>query len=208
MEIAELVLNYIKVLIWPIVVLAILARYRHHIGELINRTRSLDTPAGTINFSEHAIDLLDEAARANDEPMKAETRRGVLRRLDHAAEYLAGGRILWVDDNPQNNSSLTLLFREFSMEVETALSTEEALAKLRSRSYDILITDLGRGEDPDAGNTLLQELTRLGNEIPAIVHSTSSRIKEGIDPRAFAATGSANEVVHYVIDLMERIKLS
>lgn len=205
MDTAALILDYIKALIWPLLVIGVLAAYRHQLGDLVQRTRSVSTTAVTVEF---ATELLDEAGSKHGEPTTAENRRGTARRLEHAARYLKDDRILWVDDYPQNNASLTKLFRKFGMNVDTALSSEEALAKLRSGSYDLLITDMGRGDDPNAGNTLLNELSLRNINLSALVFSTASRIQEGVDHRAFAATPSTDELVHYVIDLMERIKLS
>jgi CheY-like chemotaxis protein len=207
-KIAELVLSYVKVLIWPGLVLGALAHYRRDVRELIKRTRSLDTPAGSIEFAEHARELLEEAAEDNNVATSPGERRGVLRRLEHAAEYLTGGRILWADDHPRGNSGLIRLFRSVGMEVETVLSTEQAMDRLRSRSYDILLTDLKRGGDAEAGNTLLRELTMTGIDIPAVVHSARVQIDPGVNRRAFATTNSTDEVVHYVIDLMERARFS
>ncbi|MFA1549609.1 response regulator [Actinomadura chokoriensis] len=208
MDVAELILSYIKVLIWPTLLIIVLTCYRRQVGDLITRTRSLDTPAGTIEFVEHAGELLDEAAKEKSISLTASDRHGVMRRLEHAAKILEGGKILWVDDHPRGNLSLISLFRTSGMEVDTVKSSKDALEKLRVMSYDILLTDLQRGSDSNAGNFLLQELVRLDLKVPAVVYSRTSRIVQGVDPRAFAVTASPDEVVHYVIDLMERIVFS
>jgi CheY-like chemotaxis protein len=203
-EIAELVLAYIKALIWPTVVLAVVLRFRGQIGELISRARAVDTVIGSVEFAEQARDLLAEAQQESGAPTPASSPRGVVRRLQAARTTLSGGTILWVDDHPGNNASLIKLLRASGIEVHTALSTEEALGKLSSQTYDILLTDLARNGDTDAGNALLRQLTSRGYDIPAVVYSRPALIERGVDRRAFAATYRPDELIHYVIDLMGR----
>ena len=46
MEIAKLVLEYLKVLAWPVTVIGILIAFRTHISHLFNRTKKLELPGG------------------------------------------------------------------------------------------------------------------------------------------------------------------
>ncbi|MFI5978537.1 response regulator [Streptomyces sp. NPDC051452] len=207
METANLILNYIRALVWPAVVLFVVWRYQSHIGSLIPRIKSLSTPAGSVEFTEARV-LLDQATAAANVTVRASTRRGALRRLEHAAEVLEGGKILWVDDHPEQNTALIELFRTTGMEVDTALSTDEALMDLRRHSYDIILSDIGRAGDPQAGITLLDELEQLGIDTPAVLFTAWFDDTTGSPRRAFAVTEVPDEVVHYVIDLMERARLS
>lgn len=206
-ETANLILNYIKALVWPAVLLFVVWRHQSHIGSLIPRIKSLSTPAGSIEFTE-AGNLLDQAAAVANVTVPASTRRGALRRLEHAAEILDGGKILWVDDHPEYNTALIELFRAAGMGVDTALSTDEALMDLRRHSYDIILSDIGRKGDPQAGLTLLAELDQLGIDTPTVLYTAWFDDASGTPRRAFAVTEVPDEVVHYVIDLMERVKLS
>lgn len=101
-----------------------------------------------------------------------------------------------MNDNSGNNSSLIRLFDEFGMVAETALSTEEALAILRAYSYDILLTDMHRADDPGPAPPRSRNSPRLDDEIPVIVHSILSHTEKRANPRPFAATSSTDEVVH------------
>lgn len=161
-----------------------------------------------------ADDLLDKASEnvsgtaCSTTAVTASERRGVLGRLDHAASYLQDGRILWVDDVPENNRYLTRLFGEFGMQVDSARSTEEALHLLGHRSYDMVLTDIRRGNDPQAGIRMLQEFRDHGINLPVVIHAAQFDSRLGIDSLAFAGTNRPDEVVHYVIDLMERIRFN
>ncbi|WP_405781128.1 response regulator [Streptomyces sp. NBC_00859] len=151
--------------------------------------------------------LLAQAADEAHVDVTPQDRSGALGRMEHAADVLRGGRILWVDDHPENNTTLTRLFRSVGMAVDTARSTAEALAALRRQSYDVILSDMGRADDPQAGITMLRELERRNIDLPVVIHAAHVDQERGVDRRAFAATASPVEVVHYVIDLMERARL-
>ncbi|MFD5208631.1 response regulator [Streptomyces anulatus] len=208
MTVAELILKYVEALVWPSVVLIFLYRFRRGIGDLIARTRSLATPAGSIEFTERAGELLDDAATEQEERVPTTARRGVLRRLERSAESLQGGKILWVDDRPRNNVALVRLFESMGMQVDLALSTEEGLERLEVRNYHIVLTDLERDGDEDAGNTLIEQMGERGIDVPVVIYSGSSQLRAQADRRAFATTTGPDRLIHYVIDLMERARFA
>ncbi len=156
---------------------------------------------------EMASELLDRAADEAHVAVTPAARRGALGRLEHAADVLQGGKLLWVDDHPENNAALIDLFRSVGMTVDTVRSTADALADLRHRSYDVLLSDIDRDGDPQAGITMLRELERHHIDVPVVIHTARFDQERGVDRRIFAAAASPVEVVHYVIDLMERAKL-
>lgn len=93
------------------------------------------------------------------------------------------------------------------MEVDDVLSTQDALRRLNRKSYDIIISDLDRDGDPQAGIRMLRELERHGVDTPVLVYTGTFNPERGVDRRIFAATTSPVDLVHYVIDLMERARL-
>ncbi|MFF4649035.1 response regulator [Streptomyces sp. NPDC001380] len=208
MDIANLILDYIKVLVWPAAALVFLLMYRDDLSNVIRRVKSVPTPAGTIEFVEEARVLLDQAEAKARVAVSPSTRRGALRRLEHATDVLQGGKLLWVDDHPAHNRSLIKLFRAAGMEVDTAVSTGEALTLLRRHAYDLILSDIGRDDDQQAGTTMLRDLERLDIDTPVVLYTFDFDYDRGFPSRAFAATDVPDEVVHYVIDLMERAKLS
>ncbi|UFQ16542.1 MULTISPECIES: response regulator [Streptomyces] len=157
---------------------------------------------------EMAGQLLEQAAEHSDSPVTPTMRRGVLSRLEHAADTLKGGRLLWIDDHPEHNGSLISLFRSMGMVVDTARSTAEGLTALRHGSHDIILSDMDRDGDPRAGITMLRELEDAGVDLPVVVHAQNFNPELGVDSRIFAGTNNPVEVVHYVIDLMERIRFA
>lgn len=156
--------------------------------------------------------LLDKASEGSSEQsgptVTAVEREGVLRRLDHALPYLKGGRVLWVDDHPEQNVYLIGVLRESGMSVDTARSTEEALRVLDSRSHDLVISDIARGDDGQAGIHMLATFRERNIRLPVIVHAALFDPRLGVDPMIFGYTNRAPDTVHFVIDIMERIRLA
>jgi CheY-like chemotaxis protein len=80
---------------------------------------------------------------------------------DTVAEGASGGgipheglaaEILWIDDNPSNNLGLVnSLTRMGGARVTAARDLDEARGQLTARSFDLLISDIGREGRPDAG---------------------------------------------------------
>ncbi|MGW5736517.1 MULTISPECIES: response regulator [Streptomyces] len=155
---------------------------------------------------EMAGQLLDQVAEHSDTPVTPTMRRGVLGRLEHAADTLRGGRLLWIDDHPEHNGALISIFRSMDMIVDTARSTDEGLVALRHGSYDIILSDIDRDGDPQAGISMLRALESQNVDLPVVVHSQNFDRELGVDRRIFAATNNPVQVVHYVIDLMERTR--
>ncbi|BBC94991.1 hypothetical protein SRO_3815 [Streptomyces rochei] len=63
----ELALEYIKALIWPLIVLTLGLTFKRQVGGLIGRLRSLETPVGSANFGEKADAVGQVAAEIGDQ---------------------------------------------------------------------------------------------------------------------------------------------
>jgi CheY-like chemotaxis protein len=64
---------------------------------------------------------------------------------------VAGRRILWIDDKPENNLRLVEALRSSGADVETMFEGEGAAMLLPSYQPDLIISDIGRGERREAG---------------------------------------------------------
>lgn len=201
-------IKVVPAVLWVVFAALVYLTLRRALLPQLGRLNSLKTPMLELGFAER---LLDEAAAKSEvgTAPSASDRRAAVSRLQHAAELLGEGRILWVDDNPDWNMPLVRLFRQFGMVVDAAQSTEEALSGVRTRSYDLVITDMRRDtEQPaeSAGVTLIDALERRGVRLPVIVYAVGFNPRLGVHPGIFAYTSTADDLVQYVIDIMERIK--
>lgn len=82
-------------------------------------------------------------------------------------------KVLWVDDYPSNNEAIIDLYRQQNVEFDLALNTVQALDYLFKEEYDIVISDIGRGSEPDAGVRMIREINRsFGSPPPILIFSS------------------------------------
>jgi len=83
-------------------------------------------------------------------------------------------RGLWVDDHPDNNERERGVLEDFGIEFDLAVSTSEAMRKLRRRPYKLVISDMGRHSrserDKDAGLTLIDAIADDKLDVPVIIY--------------------------------------
>jgi CheY-like chemotaxis protein len=83
-----------------------------------------------------------------------------------------------------------------------ATSTEDGLAQAQRRTFDAIISDMGRGIDRTAGYKLLEELRKAGIQSPYIVHAASTDPKRRAEAKrrgALDATNSPDELFNLVL---------
>jgi CheY-like chemotaxis protein len=115
---------------------------------------------------------------------------------------MIGKSVLWVDDNPANNGLAVRALRKFRLDVEEATSTEAALEAFQRRRFDLVISDMGRGEDMRAGYTLLERLRDSGSKTPFFIFAGSDRPefrREAAERGAQLSTNDMLELVDYVV---------
>lgn len=83
----------------------------------------------------------------------------------------AAGRLLWVDDHPENNRAEVRFFEDRKVAVYKTTTTEDALALLSMYNYDAVISDMGRADRPLAGIDLVEELRARGNRTPVYFYT-------------------------------------
>jgi DNA-binding response OmpR family regulator len=84
------------------------------------------------------------------------------------------GRILWVDDHPENNVVETHYLEERKIAVYHVATTEEALTLLPMYQYGAVLSDMGRGERPLAGLDLLKAMRARGDRRPFFLYTVHS----------------------------------
>jgi CheY-like chemotaxis protein len=178
-------------------------------SQVIPRLSTFAVPG--LEVSLHREELLEKATVAtseSDAKTSPAERRGVLRRMDHASAVLKGGRILWVDDAPLNNRYAVQLLRDADMKVDQVESTDEAIRSLSRDDYHLVISDVARPGDGQAGIAMLQRFRDHGIDIPVVKCAARFDPRLGVDPMIFGATNRFDEVLNYAIDIMERIRFA
>jgi len=100
--------------------------------------------------------------------------------------------VLWVDDRPANNIHERQALEALGVTFVIALSTDEAIEKLKAQSFDAIISDMGRPPDPQAGYTLLDKIRSSGDRTPYIIYASSRSPEHQAEARRRGAVGCTN----------------
>jgi CheY-like chemotaxis protein len=141
--------------LWPLLAALVVWKLLPVIREVL-RTRSYKITVGGLSvdvqtaseaMQKQIADLQNQVAQLNDKatagPKQGDTPAGMI----SFEPFPASRRLLWVDDNPDNNVYEIQSLEEKDIAVTTVTSTDEALSELGRRTYDAVITDMGRKEN-------------------------------------------------------------
>ncbi|WOT05651.1 winged helix-turn-helix domain-containing protein [Shewanella youngdeokensis] len=81
------------------------------------------------------------------------------------------GRVLWIDDHPQNNLMEKAYFQALNIEVYSTLTSEEAMVLLSRYQYEAVISDMERHGDSLAGLKLLQSMRAAGHQVDFYIYT-------------------------------------
>ena len=162
-------------------------------------------------FAEAAAAILglpERSAEGVQEPVGGAEpdRRGAITRLIQALRALAATRmrsdepvvrtldalvILWVDDRPSNNAAQHEHLRTRGARLVPVESTLDALAALEAERIDIVVSDMARGDEAEAGLDLLARLRQREPQLPVIIFAdrfARERSQVALDAGAFGCT--------------------
>lgn len=112
-------------------------------------------------------------------------------------------RVLWVDDNPNNNAFITKELQDAGVAITAVTSTFDGLKNFNNHTYDLVISDMGRAEGNvinfKAGVDLTQQIRRTDQTVPIIIYC-SKQAKTANEAAALEA--GANIVVSSPTKLM------
>jgi CheY-like chemotaxis protein len=128
-----------------------------------------------------------------------------LRRLRRVQDAVAGARLLWVDDHPDWNTWEIACLEAAGVRIRTVETTRAALALARD-DYDLIISDINRGTNATEGLTALPLLREAAPKTPIILYV--GRLEpRGVPAGVFGITDRPDELLHFVMDVFERIRL-
>lgn len=204
-------------LVWPVVLAYTLVRFGPSLKEFFARLGELSLKGGGFEAtvkSQKAEATSALVAAAVSRPDAATTPQSVARDAKEAADVVTetvnaqtirltrGATILWVDDNPNNNTYERQSLEALGVSFVLATSTDEALTKIATRKFDVIISDMGRPPDAHAGYTLLEKLRAWGNQTPFVIYSGSNAPEDKAEARrrgAINCTNRASELFLYVL---------
>lgn len=134
------------------------------------------------------------AATAGDSPDPDDSEPDAPVRAEHRVAPHMPRRILWVDDQPENNRYHLAFLRRRGVVVVTAQSTAEALTLLRREPFDVVLSDTNRTEggrpNPNAAEDLASALKQQLPHVPLYVYTKPST-PPAVEEKARAAGAAA-----------------
>jgi len=206
MEQLSVLLQSVATLAWPLIVIIILFSFRDVIKAVLDSAKSRKF---TVKLGGNEL-TMEEASKQQGQEI-SDLRQQIVA-IQHKLDALAPAQrmektvpvdertdkvksILWVDDHPRNNATLIEDLSKMGIEIVTATSTADALAKVEAKRFDRIISDMGRTESGQyqrsAGLDLTRQIRAVDKKVPIIIYS-SSRAAQTYRAEALAA--GANEI--------------
>jgi tetratricopeptide (TPR) repeat protein len=125
---------------------------------------------------------------------------------------LARLMILWVDDHAVNNEREIAEVTRLGASVIEKLNTEDGLDAVRGQRFDVIITDMARDNQAEAGLDLLKRLRGAGVTTPTIIYAARWAGSSGARERskaagAFACTNEPSVLLDEILRATGRNKL-
>jgi CheY-like chemotaxis protein len=130
-----------------------------------------------------------------------------LRRARVVGDFLVGAKILWVDDHPKNNVNEMKVLEQFGVEIDQARNSTEAMSRLLGRSFDLIVSDMERDGNHEAGFDLLRNLRAANCTIPLVFYVGKLDPKRSAPIGAFGIADQPEPLIHLVLDALERQRI-
>jgi len=114
----------------------------------------------------------------NRQAEKAAEERGGEAPAAPAGTDLSGVTILWVDDRPDGNFTEASMFAALGAEVKFALNTREAIILARELSPALMISDISRGGDAQAGLAMPAEFEAASVALPSLIYYVGTKMAD------------------------------
>ena len=184
--------------------------------ELIPRLSGLKFKDVELNFVKSAMDDALELAEKHEkwrEKIKVtnKDKQNVLNRARRLIDIAKGTSILWIDDVPGNNKNEERMLKQLGMDIDYARNTAEALQFLERANYDLILSDIGRekvgGKKVDSGIETFEKIREKNIKLKLIFYIGDYNPDNGCPPHAFGITDRPDELLHLILDILERKKL-
>ena len=211
MESNEMVIELLKIappLLWILVVVVVLVMfYRPIRDDLLPKLSGLKAIGVEFSFIKDSIDAAADLGEGTPEwgiKVPQEDRERALNRARQHPDVFRGVSILWVDDHPENNRNERRMFNRLLAEVDVTTNTVDALKMTAGTRYDLVLSDMERDGDGKAGMDFLKRLREQDSAPPVIFYVGSFNGSLGVPGGAFGITDRPDELLHLMLDVLER----
>lgn len=209
-------------LAWPVIIIIILLKFSSAISRVVESARlrkfTIKVGGNELTMEEASKLQINQINDLRNQVLEIQKKLKETKSGEEIQEVLDEDKvikeekvssILWVDDRPKNNSYEMAQLKELGIDVQTALSTSEALAMFDRNKYDRVISDMGRQEDDrynsTAGIDLVSEIRKIDQDIPVVIYCS----QRGADRYRTKALGEgATEITGSTTVLFDALKLN
>ena len=174
----------------------------HGILSLINEIKDNPKPFEKYDKVEEKVQQDDKAKTNVEWPVFAKD--ALVQRLSYIKQKEVSIKGLWIDDHPGNQAYEKELLSTIGVKFDTVLNSEQAWYQINHNEYDLIISDINRNGDPKAGLELLNKTVHNGLNIPFIFFAANINPALGTPPYAFGITNLIGDLLHLVMDVIER----
>ena len=153
--------------------------------------------------SKEAIALEDSVSRKTLLVSNAQ-KESLFRRMAYVKDMKRNIRALWFDDTPDCELSELRLILALGIKLDRADTPVEAEKFIQNVSYDFIILDIWQQDNPKGGIEFFNKQVQKGILIPTIFYITKYDEARGTPPFAFGITNRPNDLLHLVMDVIER----
>lgn len=190
-------------LLMALVVIVLLIGNADAIARLLRKATKLGALGIEIEVSAVSLDKAIELQNLQG-VVSHRDRMAVLRRLSANAALLRGARVLWVDDEPQNNRDERALLETLEVRIDLATSSAAAEQFLRNHHYLLMVTDVRREGRDDEGIRFVQGLPAKGLLLPAIGYVGTDQSGQARPAHFFGMTRRPDHLMQLVCDVAQR----
>ena len=189
-------------LIWAVVIVWVVAFLAPQLIGLVRRLRVFKGLGLELEFV--IEERLAQAARRQGVTLHAVDSAILSARLERLADIVRITRILWVDDQPDNNFQEQALLRMFGSTIVAVTSTDAAMQELRTQAFDVVVTDMKRGDDRQAGLELVRSAKPIAGSTAFIVYTGTDQAGQSRPAGLFGITNRPDELIHLIMDARQR----
>ncbi len=220
-KLSGVITAFIQIIVWPLTIFGIFLYLRDPLKNFLNKAGELTLKAGPLEttIKSQVVEATAALAAATTQkqdtgllPLLEETPREVAEFVSQivtleAAEKLNGASILWVDDEPSNNTYERNALEALGVRFTICIDTREAMKQVRIRQFNLVLSDMGRGEDRQAGYKLLEQLREQDIITPFIIYARGGNKAENkIEAQsrgAFTSVAGPQKLFKAVVDAIE-----
>ena len=206
--------------VWIWLAIRIAWRQRNKIGEIVSRTglNTVEIPdILKIGFDPKAFakQTYRKQEMNDPSPEDIEDIKEIATLAQSLKSLVAGRRILWVDNHPENNQTERKALVGWGVEVQTRRTTAEAMTELRDkkdRPFDLVLSDWFR-DGKEEGLQLLGTMRSEKIDVPILFYFIASSdefrkiVAEASEHHAVGATSSPRELLRWTFAELMRAAL-